>query len=425
MSTGSVLFINRVYPPDPGATGQLLAELAPALVRSGWEVTVLTGSTTRGCVPGEVAQGVRVEREAAFPFKGASHWRRGLSYLALYPALLLRALLLPRADVIIVMTDPPLLVVLGALLAWLTRARLVHWSQDLYPEVAEELGVLKKRGLVAGTLRRLSTAALRRCHTVVAIGHCMRARLEERGLDPARLCVIPNWSAHGLEQGGPERAEDFLREQGLRGRFVVMYSGNFGLAHSFEAVLDAAERLQSAQPSIVFVLIGHGPRRAWVEQQARDRRLNNLHFLPHQAQRRLREVLAAADVHLASMRPELCGLVVPSKVYGILAAGRPCVFLGPRQCEVARLIEDYGCGVVLAADDGAGLADRLRTWANQPECVAAAAAQSMSLSRVLSLETAVRAFADVLEAATRPAASCSPEADLESQAPALDVTAQK
>src|SRR5262245_14576344 len=130
----SVLFLNRVYPPADGATGQLLAELAPELVKAGWQVTVVTSRSNAAVAPSEVIAGVRVERVRGLSFSRACHWKRALSYLALYPALLWRALRLPRADVIVTMTDPPLHLGLGPVLQWIKGSRLVHWAQDLYPE---------------------------------------------------------------------------------------------------------------------------------------------------------------------------------------------------------------------------------------------------------------------------------------------------
>jgi len=400
----SVLFVNRVFPPAEGATGQLLAQLASTLAGAGWDVTVLTSRTghqagqERG-LPRPWVDGVRVEWETAPPFRRESHWQRALSFLLLYPALLVRALLLPRPDVLVVLTDPPMLVVLGAVLRWCTGARLVHWAQDLYPEVAEEMGVLRKASLSSRSLHWLSSAALRRCERVVVVGECMRTRLRARGMEPSRVEVIPNWSLQ-LEPSAPAGANNFRSQQGWDGRFVVMYSGNFGLAHDFEPILHAAALLATTQPSLLYALVGEGSRRPWVETTVQARGLTNVTLLARQPAERLAESLAAADLHLASMRPELCGLVVPSKVYGIVGAGRPCVFLGPRGSEAAALIERLGCGEVLDSADGPALAACLARWARDPARVKLAAAQSRAARASVSLGTAGRAFDEVLRRVT-------------------------
>ena len=393
----SILFLNRVYPPDEGATGELLAELAAELVRGGWQVTVVTGRSSAEQPRSGLVAGVRVERVRSLPFTRASHGRRALSYLSLYPALLWRALRLPRAEVVVTLTDPPLQLLLGAVLQGLRGSRHVHWAQDLYPELAEELGLLRKDGVVAAWLRQLSTWALRRGDGVVAIGRCMKARLIARGVPAEVITVIPNWGrGHAASGVVGDEANPFRHEHGLAGRFVVMYSGNFGLAHPFEAILDAAEQLQSELPRVLFLFVGHGPCLGWVREQAAQRRLNNVRFLPRQPRENLGASLAAADVHLASMREELCGLVVPSKVYGVLAAGRPCLFLGPEASEPAQLLRQSGCGSVLAPPTGAELAGCLARWVNDPDLLRETRPRLAAIAERVGFSSAGQAFARAL-----------------------------
>jgi glycosyltransferase involved in cell wall biosynthesis len=391
-----VLFLNRVYPPADGATGQLLADLAAELAKLGWQVTVVT-SAAGGATPwSQTAQGVRVERVGTLAFSRASHLRRALSYLSLYPAFLWRALRLPRADVVVTLTDPPLLLLLGPVLKWLKGSLLVHWAQDVYPELAEELGVLRKGGWFANLSRRLSTVALRQHDRILVVGRCMKARLAQRGLEAKAMQVVPNWAPGGQIQSVEHATNPFRGEHGLAGRFVVMYSGNFGLAHPFDAVLDAARRLEATRPEILFLLAGGGPRRPWVEEQVERLRLGNVRFLPVQPLERLSQSLGAADVHLASMMERLAGLVVPSKVYGILAAGRPCIFLGPRSSEAARIIEDHECGSVLSLAEGESLARCLSAWASDRERGQRAGRRAAEAAKCFSLAAAVHAFDETL-----------------------------
>jgi len=420
MASPSLLFLNRVYPPAAGATGELLAELAPELVKAGWQVTVVTGPAP-GAPASEIADGVRVERVGGLPLTRTSHARRVLSYLTLYPRLLWRALRLPRAEVIVTLTDPPLQCMLGPLLKACKGSRLVHWAQDLYPELAEEMEVLPRHGLRARLLRRLSTWALNRSDRNIVIGRCMKSRLEERGVAAGTMVVIPNWGHRtiadcglriadcgglhpdeGARASNPERARrdvdenSFRREHDLMGRFVVMYSGNLGLAHPFAAMLEAAERLQPVLPQVVFLFVGQGPRLPWVMEQARQRQLANVRFLPLQPRANLGQSLRAADVHLASMREDLCGLVVPSKVYGVLAAGRPCLFLGPPESEAAQLILRAGCGAVLPSTDGAKVAQCLEHWATDPAAWQSLQARSQAVAQRVGLSSAVPAFLGLL-----------------------------
>lgn len=381
-----VLFINRVYPPDRAATGQMLAELASALVARGWRVSVVVQRTVPDSPAHEVVAGVEVHRVASIGFTRRSLWRRALSYLSLYPTLLARARRIAGVDVVVTMTDPPL----QQALALAVPAPAVHWAQDIYPELAVALGVLP--GWAAAPLRRLSSFCLRRHARVVVIGTCMADRLAARGVDRAALAVIPNWAdtARVRPVGG-----NFRTRHGLGAGPLVMYSGNLGLAHPFGDMLDAAESL----PDVRFVFVGDGPRLAWVQAQVGERGLANVSFLPFQPADELAASLSAADLHLASMEPALCGLVVPSKVYGVMAAGRPCLFLGPAESEAARALAAHDAGESVAPG---ALAATIRAWLDDPPRCRAAGARARAAAEAWGAGPAAEAFAVVLDdAATR------------------------
>lgn len=400
MSSRSVLFINRVYPPAPGATGDLLAVLAEDLAARGWRVTVIAGRPAGVKARSEERRGVRLEWVGGLPFTRASHWRRALGYLSLYPAMLWRAWRLPRHEVAVFLTDPPLQFLLGSWVRWFKGSRLVHWAQDIYPELAEELGVLRRGGWVGRCLRRLAARALRRFDAVVVIGVCMRERMLARGLAPARVVTIPNWADTVAVQPVPRERNRLRREWGVTDRFVVMYAGNFGLAHDFAAVLDAAAVLQRERADVVFVLVGEGPRLKEVQGRAAAEGLINLRFLPPQPGERLAETLAAGDVHLVSMQDALCGLVVPSKIYGVLAAGRPAIFLGPAGSEAARLLNAEDCGTVLPRADGRQLAAAIRRWADDDAARTAAGQRARRAAESGDRAAAVARFDRLLQSVT-------------------------
>ncbi len=403
MSTPHLCVLNRVYPPAPGATGALLAELTPALVDRGWRVTVLTGPAEGAPTSEVTSDGVHVERVRALPFTRESTWRRGLAYASLFPAFLTRALRIPSPDVIVTKTDPPMLKVLGPMLAHLTGARAVHWAQDLYPEVAAGVGVLNDDGLLARTMRRLSTWALRGHDHTVAVGRCMQKRLvQDRGLARDRVSVIPNWPPAAVSSV-PHDENSFRDKHDLDDRFVVMYSGNMGLAHPFDAVLDAADRLSAERPDVLFLFVGEGPRKADLRTQVEQRGLSNVRFLPFQPRERLAESLSAADLQLVTMDPALEGLVVPSKLYGALAAGRPVLFLGPSGSEAAQVVEAQDCGTVLPEASGPALTDAIRTWHADPDRWAAAserALQAVSDSRAEAVKRFDTLFRTVMPSGT-------------------------
>ena len=395
-ATPSVLIVTRTFPPDPAAVGQLVAELARELAGRGWRVGIATTSPAGEST--EPIAGVEVARVASrFAFTRASTLRRALSYLSIFPALLWAAWQLPgRWDFIVTTSDPPLQVLVGPLLRAAKGGRLIQWSQDLYPEIAEELEVLKRDGPVARALRALSNWGLRRCDLVLVPGRCMAARLRQRGTPGDRIRVVPNWSDPARVRPVDRRENAFRREQGIsETTFVAMYSGNIGLAHRFEAILGAAGRLGTARPEILFLIVGDGPRAESVRADATRLKLPNVRFLPLQPRERLTESLGAADVHLVTMSARLCGLVVPSKFYGVLAAGRPCVFVGPAESEVAAVIRETGCGVVVNEGDEVALAAALTGFADGP----AAHARAGMAARVAAEQYSLSACTDKLLAA--------------------------
>ena len=386
----SILFINRVYPPAKGATGDMLQGITESLAARGWDVTVLT-TTEPGEPKNTTRRGVRILRVG-----GALSRRnvllRAVSYVFMIPWLMTRALLLPRTDFVVTMTDPPMLVVAGLAMKFFKRNRVIHWAQDLYPEVAEELGVLPRGSAVTNLLRRLSTEALVRGDAVVAIGRCMASRLTARGVSYAKISIIPNWA---LPIQSLDRSNNpFRRAHGLDGQFVVVYSGNMGLAHDFDTVLDAADSLRGQH--VVFLFIGEGPRRLEVETAARLRGIDNIRFLPPQPAEKLSESLSAADAHLVTMRPNLCGLVVPSKVYGVLAAGRPCLFVGPADSEAARLIRETDSGFVIEPGQSAQLASEILDWVGNPTLHAAACRKARIAGVACTVQNAAEAFEEML-----------------------------
>lgn len=361
----SILFINRVYPPSNGATGEMLRDLAECLASRGWEVSVLaTGES--GEPKFSTCNRVKIHRPGA-SLSRRSFILRAASYLFMIPRLLVRALLLPRTDFVVTMTDPPMLVVLGPVIGFFKRNVVIHWAQDLYPEVAQEVGVLAPDGPLVRILQKISSISLRRCDAIVSIGRCMTYRLVQRGVSHSRIFNIPNWAppVSPIDR----KNNPFRRQHHLEGDFVVVYSGNMGLAHDFDAVIKAAENLQGRP--IVFLMIGDGPRRAEIQRMVSSRGLDNFRFLPPQPVGRLSESLSAGDAHLVTMRSNLCGLVVPSKIYGVLAAGRPCIFIGPSDSEAARLITEQDAGVVIDPSKPSDLAGILLDWASDPVAHAA------------------------------------------------------
>ena len=392
---GKLLFVNRVFPPVPGATGLMLDQLSSELVRDGWEVTILASRGEGGAGSEVLPDGRRIEWVHGLKQGGTRFRQRAIAYLRLYPALLWRLLTLPRPDVVIPMTDPPLLVVLGPLVLWLRGVPVVHWAQDIYPEVAVALKVVKPGGILAGFTRWASTYALRRCAHIVAIGRCMEQRLRGRGLAADRISVIPNWADTDAIRPVVRDENTFRQRHGLDGKFVVMYSGNFGLAHDIDVLLEAAVEVRQ-RPEIHFLFVGSGSRLVTLQAKFADMGLNNVSFLPPQPWESLSESLSAGDLHMVTLRPGVEGTVVPSKLYGIFAAGRPTLYVGAVDSEGALLLREHNCGTVVPAPNGRDLAQTILEWSTDLERCAGSGRRARQLAEAESMSRCAAAFSRVL-----------------------------
>jgi glycosyltransferase involved in cell wall biosynthesis len=354
-------FFNRSYWPDLGATGQLLTELAEDLVADhGCEVTVVSGYPLRsdnGLPRREVRNGVEIVRAAGTTFDPQRFSGRASNYLTYFLSASLAGLGVRRPDVVVALTDPPIIGLAGLLTARRSGARFVFLCQDVFPEVATLLEDFHSQA-VNSALDRMNRFLLRRADAIIAIGDTMKRRLVDgKGADPQKITVIHNWADCAAVVPGP-RDNSFASAHGLRHAFVVMHAGNIGLSQHLDILLEAAERLR-AYDDIRFVIVGDGSRRVALEQLARDRALSSVVFLPYQPREEMPRSYASADMFVVSLKPGLAGYIVPSKLYGILAAGRPYVAAVEDACEVAEITREYECGFVVPPGDAAGLASRI------------------------------------------------------------------
>ena len=283
---------------------------------------------------------------------------RVLDYASYYvSAFVVLLRLTRRGDVIVAKTDPPLISVVAWWVARLRGARLVNWLQDVFPEVAIALGVVRRRALVR-PLVALRNGSLRGADMNVVLGERMRQTIVSLGAMPQRIAVIHNWADGALIRPVPQEENPLRRAWGLDGKFVVGYSGNLGRVHEFGTIVGAMERLRS-DDGIVFVFIGGGSGRPGLERAASAAGLRNVAFFPYQERARLSESLSVPDLHVVSLLPQVEGLVVPSKVYGIVAAGRPFAFIGDPDGEVGRLVSRCRCGFTVVVGDADELVRRL------------------------------------------------------------------
>lgn len=371
-----VCFFNRSYWPDRGATGQLLTELAEDLVREhGHRVSVVAGPAlhpgagtagrpSRAPVQREVRNGVEILRAFGTTFRPRRFAGRAANYLTYFLSACLAGLRAGRPDVVVALTDPPIIGLAALLLARRAGARFVFLCEDVFPEVARLLEDFHSP-TVDRALDRVNRLLLRKADRVVALGETMRHRLVTgKGAHPDRVRVIHNWADCAAIVPGPKR-NPFAIAHGLADRFVVMHSGNVGLAQELDTLLDAARHLRDCSDLVVAV-VGDGTKRGALEARARAEGLDHVRFLPSQPREVLRESFAAADVFVVSLKAGLAGYIVPSKVYGILAAGRPYVAVVEPDSEVVAITRKHECGLVAEPGDGEALAKRIRELYRDP-----------------------------------------------------------
>ena len=305
-----VIFINRFYPPDISATSQMLGGIAPRLAALGYDVAVLTSrlryDNPKANLPAsETLAGVLVKRVWTTRFGRSGLAGRAVDYLTFYWSIIWALLgTARRGSVVVVKTDPPLLALICAPIAWLKGASLVNWLQDVFPEVASALGTGGLPQPVHAVVAKLRDATCRSAAANVVLSEQMRLFFTRRGLSADAFTIIPNWADDQLI--APVRATDTALRQrlGWASSFVVGYSGNLGRAHDYGTLLKAAELLR-ADPDIKFLMIGGGAGMVELQSAVREQGLDNFQFLPYQSESHLGDALGTSDLHLLCLKPSM------------------------------------------------------------------------------------------------------------------------
>ena len=365
-----ILFINQYYWPDHASTAQHLTDLAESMVGLGYECHVLCAQGRYE--PGEpkppafeVHQGVFIHRVPATSLGRRGTWARMTDYLSYYAGAVIKAMLMPRFDAVVTLTTPPIIGLIGTLLKWIKGTCHAYWSMDLHPDASMALGRMSPKHPVVRLLYWLSAFVYRQADCVVVLGPYMADRIALKKVGADRIKTIPVWSRREEIYPIPREANSMRKSMRLDDAFVVMYSGNLGLAHSFEEFLSAARTLRD-RSEIVFLFVGGGPRLSEVKAVQQAEALRNIRFLDYVPRSQLHVSLSMADVHLISMRPEMTGIVAPGKLYGAMASGRAALFVGPEHCETADTIRAAGCGMTFAPGDSQGLTAAITHLADDP-----------------------------------------------------------
>lgn len=369
-----ILFVNQYYWPDHASTAQHLTDLAESIAADGHECHVLcglgqykTGVAERPSY--EVHNGVHIHRVRVSGFGRRTTLHRMCDYLSYYAQAIRAAILMKRFDVVVTLTTPPLIGLIGTLLRWFKGSRQVFWSMDLHPDASVALGRMSRKHPVVRLLSGLSDMIYRQADRVVVLGPYMADRILSKGVRPERIREVPVWSRKDEIYPRDRQGHPLRDELGLAGKFVIMYSGNLGLAHQFEDVIEAAKTLRD-RDDILFLFVGDGPRLKEVKAAAEAESLANIRFMDYFPRESLHLSLSVADVHLITMRDCMTGIVVPGKLYGAMASGRPTLFVGPSHCESADTIRDSECGSTIPTGRADLLVQAIERLASEPETVA-------------------------------------------------------
>ena len=364
-STAFSILINR-QPPKSYRT------LPSRSRKVGSSISIVTSARGKSDLTPELINSVKVYRTRAADLSSFGLVGRACEYAKFYFAAtqLLRRIVRP-GDIVVAKTDPPLISVLAALIANRRGAILINWLQDLYPEVAAGLDVPLIRGPIFSLLRQLRDYALRSAHTNLAIGGQMADVLRGRGIHGDRIAIIPNWLDDRNIYPVATKDNELLKSMNLHGKFVIGYCGTLGRAHEYGTLLGAA-RLLAHEENLVFLFIANGYQiKSLKEKVAAEGLADRFRFLPPQPISALNYALSAPNVHWISLRPEMEGLIVPSKFYGALAAGRPTLAVMSKTDELGALVEEHGCGIAVASGDSEGLARHILTLKSNPQLCAA------------------------------------------------------
>jgi colanic acid biosynthesis glycosyl transferase WcaI len=369
-----VAVLYHYFYPDDVVSARHFSDFAADLAAYGWDVEALP--CNRGCrdeaktySPQESWNGIQIHRIWRPRFKQASTLGRMANALWMIGAWSRLAFRRGKnaPDVVVLGTDPVLSILAAPIIkAFNRRVKIAHWAYDLYPEAPIAEGMLKETGLFARFLKKRLTTAYHACDLIADLGPCMRKLLNAYGHHAERLTLVP-WALS--EPAQPEQPDPQIR-QGLFGnaKLALLYSGNFGRAHSYEDILALARRLRGAEIHFCFAVRGNRADELRAAVSSAD---TNISFAGFAAEEELAKRLAAADIHLASLRPNWTGVVVPSKFFGSLAAGRPVLFSGDANSGLAHWIREYHLGWELRSEQLDATAQALQELARQPHTLRA------------------------------------------------------
>jgi colanic acid biosynthesis glycosyl transferase WcaI len=377
-----VLILSLVFAPDGVSTSVIVSELAEDLATLGHQVTVLTAaphynldSEARAAQPlrrrwgglfyTSTYQGIPVWHTMMRP-KGERSWGRIIDYIVFHVvSVFLGLFAVGKQDVILAVSPPLTIGIVGWALALVKRAKLIYNVQELYPDTALKLGILKENSLITRFLKQVERFIYTRSSALAVICQPFAESIVAKHIDPEKIHVIPNFVDVDFVQPGP-KDNALAKELDLEDKFVVLYAGNIGMTQSFETLLKAAKHLQR-KSDVVFLVVGDGARRSYIETQIRQQQLANMKLLPYQPRSRVPDIYATSDICLVPLMAGTAKTTVPSKLYTIMASGRPALVAVDEDSDLVQTVKNARCGIAVKPDDAEALKRGIQDAFDNPE----------------------------------------------------------
>ncbi|MCX5751421.1 MAG: glycosyltransferase family 4 protein [Candidatus Saganbacteria bacterium] len=402
-----LLILSQIFYPEMISTGQNLTELAEELVKMGVDVKALCGPVTiikeTVKIPSRIEyKGIKIRRVWGTRFPKLHILGRILNQLTFALSVFVTLLLDRSKRPILVVTNPPFLPYFCALLRSFRIGNaylfLVH---DVYPETAIGLGLMKQNSLLVRLWNYMNAQVLKYASMIVVIGRCMQNIIEGKAQKAevaikGKVKLIPIWSDDRIIKPLPKEGNIFIEKWGLKGKFIVLYSGNMGWFHDMETIMEAASVLKDRR-EIAFVFVGEGKKKKWMQQFVAEKKLSNCQFYGYVDKKDLPILLTAADVGLASLLEGQEGLSVPSKTLGLMAAGVPVIAIVPKTSEIAQIVSEEGCGKTVFPGDIDGLVQTIE-WGYENKLALALMGEKgrKAVDNKYNLQTAAKAFYNLI-----------------------------
>ena len=368
--------VHSYFYPDNSAGSQMLCDLSFYLSSNSFDVSVIARRKmlydyNDKLLNREIINGVHVYRVWSSNFGRKRYISRVIDYITLEISLMLKIFQIVKAgDIVILLSDPPLLNILAYPLVRLKKGIVINWVHDLFPEVAISAGLFSKTSFINRSITKLRNYVFKRADQNIVIGDRMFDYLVNIGVSDKNITKIENWSNGDVIHPVSHNDNHLRKDWELEGKFVVGYSGNLRMPqiNDISTILAVIWKLRF-NTNILFLFIGAGAGLDIIKKYVEEKNLNNVMFKPFQSSDLLAMSLCVADIHWLTLNPNMEGFVVPSKFYGILAAGKPVIFIGDIDGEIARDIERIGCGSSLEIGDIDKLENFIKQYANDPEYV--------------------------------------------------------